>query len=98
MGETRARIIVTDHPTTLSELEWSSRAQDQPGWPTHIGARPGVELVRSSRPRSFGLLLIGMLPDLAMGCRYGDLEGQLTIVKPWGSMLILVLSVAPRRS
>ena len=38
-----------------------------------------------------------MLPELAIVCLYGDLEGQVTIVKPCDSALVPVPSAAPRR-
>ena len=74
MSETRARAFVRDHRATLSEWECSSRARHQPGWPTAAEPDRTLELVRESLSSSLGLYLIGMLPDLAMWCLYGDLE------------------------
>ena len=73
-GEARARAFVRDHGATLSEWERSSRARHQPGWPTAAEPDRTLKLVREFLSRPLGLYLIGMLPDLAMWCLYGDLE------------------------
>ena len=78
-GEARARAFVRDHRATLSEWERSSRARHQPGWPSAAEPDRTLELVRELLSRPFGLCLIGMLPDLAMWCLYGDLEGEGTM-------------------
>ena len=57
-----------------------------------------VELVRPFRSPPYRLSLSGMLPELAMWCLYGVLEGEATIVKRCDSVMFPVLSVAPRRS
>ena len=95
MDETGARAIVCDHGITLSEWELSSRARNQTVWPTRHGPDWTLELVREPPSRSYGLSLIGMLPDLAMWCRYGDLEGEGPFLKPCDLMCVPVPSAAP---
>ena len=53
-----------------------------------------LELVREPQPRSFGLCLIGMLPDLAMWCLYRVLETLELILKPCDLVLVTVPSAA----
>ena len=96
-GETGARAIVCEYKITLSELEHSSRAREQNFWTTRRRARPVVKLVREIPSPPYGLSLIGMLPDLAMWCRYGDLVSRVTILTPCDTMLVPVPSAAPRR-
>ena len=98
MGETGARAIVCDHHITLSEWERSSRARNQTVWPTRFGPDWTLELVRELCSPPYGLSLIGMLPDLAMWCPYGDLVRQVTTVKPCDLMCVPVPSAAPGRS
>ena len=50
--------------------------------------------MRGFLSRSFGFPLSRMLPDLAMWCLYGDLEGEVTIVKPCDLVLVPVPSAA----
>lgn len=42
---------------------------------------------------SFGSSLSRMLPELAQRSLYGDLEGKMTILKPWASTLVTVAAV-----
>ena len=93
-GEARARAFVRDHRATLSEWERSSRARHQPGWPTAAEPDRTLKLVRKMPDPLFGLCLIGMLPDLAMWCLYGDLVSRVTILKPCESRLVPVPSAA----
>ena len=53
--------------------------------------------MRALRSGSFGCSLSRMLPELAIMCLYGDLEGQATIVEPCGSRFVPVPSAAPKR-
>ena len=53
-----------------------------------------LELVRMMPDPLFGLCLIGMLPDLAMWCLYGDLASRVTILKPCDLVLVPVPSAA----
>jgi len=79
----------------LSEWERSSRALNQLGLTMLDRARAVVELVRKPPSRSFGYLLSGKLPELAMPLRYGDLAALVAMVKGCGTMLFAVTSVVP---
>ena len=57
--------------------------------------RQDLQTVRQPQPRSYSLSLNRILPELAMRCLYGDLEGQETIVMPWNTAFIPVPSAAP---
>ena len=59
--------------------------------------RQALELVRKICGPPYGLSLIGMQPDLAIWCRYGDLVSRVTILTPCDTMLVPVPSAAPRR-
>ena len=53
-GETCVWAIVADHLLTLSELERSSRARDQAGWPTLAQTRLDAWTVRQFCSPSYG--------------------------------------------
>ena len=60
-----------------------------------LDTRLGPYLVREPPSRSFGLSLSHTMPELALRCLFGDLEGQVIILKSCRPSLVTVPSAAP---